>query len=86
MQTQCLVNAVIAEVHFSAGTLPISRSGFLVPGFVDRSTIGRLIPLVISEKREGSVGLPFAGQNVFGRPSYRTWTAARTLVITSFDL
>ena len=74
------------RVHFSGGTLPISRPGFLVPGFVDRSTIGRLISLVISEKREGSIGLPFAGQNVFGWPSYRTRTAARTLVITSFDL
>jgi hypothetical protein len=39
------------RVHFSGGTLPISRSGFLVPGFVDRSTIGRLISLVISAKR-----------------------------------
>jgi hypothetical protein len=55
----------------------MSRSGFLVPGFVGRSTIRKLIPLVISEKSEGFVGLPFAGQNVFGWPSYRTRTATR---------
>ena len=59
-------------------TSPISpRSGFLVPGFVDRSTIRRFISLVISEKSEGFVGVHFAGQNAFGRPSYRTRTTTR---------